>query len=197
MKEFFSFLQIAVYVSFLQNLVFSATYGISEAIRLAKRPKHFFTTSLCVTAFSLYLSLTAHFADRIAIFENLRFSFRFLFYVLILTFGYLISAIVMKKLFNADKKFLNSLGMCAINTLVIALPVIGYKASLSLTEAIGMGIGAGLAFTLSLLLINGGMKFIWRNKMIPEFMKGTPALFIYTALLSLALSSLTGEFLFI
>ena len=32
---------------------------------------------------------------------------------------------------------------------------------------------------------------------LPEFMKGTPALFIYTALLSLALSSLTGEFLFI
>lgn len=197
MTEFFSFLQIAIYVSFLQNLVFSASYGISEAVRLSKRPKHFFTTSLSVTAFSLYLSVTAHFADMIPIFEKLSFSFRFLFYVLILTLGYLISAVIMKKIFHADKKFLNSLGMCAINTLIIALPVINYKASFSIFEAVGTALGAGVAFTVALLLINGGMKFIHRNKFIPEFMKGTPALFIYTALLSLALSSITGDFLYI
>lgn len=197
MTEIFSFLQLAVYASFLQNLVFSASYGISEAVRLSKRPKHFFTTSLSVTAFSLYLSVAAHFADKIPLFEKLGFSFRFLFYVLILTLGYLSAAVIMKKLFHADKKFLNSLGMCGVNTLVIALPIINYKASLSLSEAIGMGIGAGAAFTLALLLINGGMKFIHRNKYIPEFMKGTPALFINTALLSLALSSFTGNFLYI
>lgn len=197
MTEFFSLLQTAVYASFFGNLIFSASYGISEAVRLAKRPKHFFTTSLSVTAFSLYLSVTAHFADRIPIFEKLSFSFRFLFYVLILTAGYLFSAIIMKKLFHADKKFLNSLGICAVNTLVTALPMVNYKASLNIYEAVGMGIGAGIAFTVALLLINGGMKFIWRNRFIPDFMKGTPALFIYTALLSLALSALTGEPLFI
>ena len=195
MTEFFSLLQIAVYVSFLQNLVFSASYGISEAVRLAKRPKHFFTTSLSVTAFSVYICVVSHFADRIPFFMNLSFSFRFLFYVLILIFGYLVSAVIMKTVFVADKKFLNSLGMCAINTLVIALPVLSYKASLSLYEAVGTGIGAGIAFTSALFLINGGMKFIHRNKFIPEFMKGTPALFIYTAILSLVISSVTGDFI--
>lgn len=191
MTEFFSFLQLALYACFFQNLVFTFSYGISEAVRLAKRPKHFFTTCLSVTVFSLYLSVAAHFADKIPVFENLGFSFRFLFYVLILTFGYFVSAVIMKKLFHADKKFLNSLGMCAVNTLIIALPVISYHASFSFYEAIGTALGASLAFAISLLLINGGMKFIWRNKLIPEFMKGTPALFIYTALLSLALSGLT------
>lgn len=195
MTEFFSFLQFAVYVSFLHNLVFSYSYGISEAIRLAKRPKHFLTTSLSVTAFSIYLSVASHFADRIPFLENIGFSFRFLLYVLILLSGYLASAAVMKTFFGADKKFLNSLGMCAINTLVLSLPVTGYHGSLSLSEAFGLGAGAGIAFTVSLLLINGGMKFIWRNRFIPEFMKGTPALFIYTSLLSLALSAFTGDFL--
>ena len=190
MTEFFSFLQLAVYVSFLHNLVFSYSYGISEAVRLAKRPKHFLTTSLSVTAFSVYLSVASHFADRIPFLENIGFSSRFLLYVLILLSGYLASAAVMKTFFRADKKFLNSLGMCAINT-----PVTGYHGSLSLSEAFGLGAGAGIAFTVSLLLINGGMKFIWRNRFIPEFMKGTPALFIYTALLSLALSAFTGDFM--
>ena len=166
MTEFFSFLQLAVYVSFLQNLVFTSSFGISEAVRLAKRPKHFFTTSFSVTAFSVYLSVACHFADRIKILENLSFSFRFLLYVLILLFGYLLSAAVMKKLFGADKKFLNSLGMCAVNTLVLSLPTLSYKGSLTLSEALGMGIGAGLAFTLALLLINGGMKFIQHSPRI-------------------------------
>lgn len=194
MTEFFSFLQLAVYVSFLHNLVFISSYGISEAVRLAKRPKHFFTTGLSVTAFSVYLSVTCHFADKISFLGNLSFSFRFLLYVLILLSGYLASATVMKKLFGADKKFLNSLGMCAVNTLVLALPTFSYQGSLSLSEAFGLGIGAGAAFTVSLLLINGGMKLIHHNRLIPEFMKGTPALFIYTALLSLALSAVTGDF---
>ena len=197
MSIFYSVLQLSLYMAFAQNLVFTASYGISEAVRLSKRPKHFFTTSLSVTAFSIYLSVASYFADRIPLFEKLSLSFRFFFYILILTAGYLFSAVIMKKAFHADKKFLNSLGMCAINTFVIALPLISFRASLSLSEAIALAIGSGLSFTIALLLINGGMKFIWKNRFIPEFMKGTPALFIYTALLSLALSSITGESFFI
>ena len=170
---------------------------MSETVRLAKRPKHFFMTTLSVTAFSVVLGVASYFFDSMTIFENLPLSFRFFFYVLILTFLYFITAFIFKTVFSADKKFLNSLGMCAVNTLVLAVPLLNYKASHSLYEVIGTGIGTGLAFTLSLILINSGMKFIWRNKAIPDFFKGTPALFIYTALLALTISCISGESLFI
>lgn len=197
MIVFFSILKTALYACLVQNLIFSGAYGMSETVRLAKRPKHFFMTTLSVTAFSVVLGVASYFFDSMTIFENLPLSFRFFFYVLILTFLYFITAFIFKTVFSADKKFLNSLGMCAVNTLVLAVPLLNYKASHSLYEVIGTGIGTGLAFTLSLILINSGMKFIWRNKAIPDFFKGTPALFIYTALLALTISCISGESLFI
>lgn len=197
MTVFFDMLKVALFACLFQNLIFTSAYGMSEAIRISKRPKHFFMSCMSVTSFSVFLSLSAHFFDRIPLFENLGLRYRFFFYVLILTMAYFVTALVFRKLLSADKKFLNSLGMCAVNTLVIALPLLGYKASLSLFEALGVGLGAGLAFTLSVILINGGMKFISKNKTIPEFFRGTPALFIYTALLALTISCITGESLFL
>jgi electron transport complex protein RnfA len=197
MTVFLSMLKTALYACLVQNLIFSGAYGMSETVRMAKRPKHFFMTTLSVTAFSVVLGVVSCLFDSIGIFENLPLSFRFFFYVLILTFLYFITAFVFKTVFSADKKFLNSLGMCAVNTLVLAVPLLNHKAAHSLSDAAGTGLGTGLAFAISMILINGGMKFIHQNRTIPEFFKGTPALFIYTALLALTISCISGESLFI
>ena len=114
-----------------------------------------------------------------------------------LLFLYFVAAGFCLKALKADKKFMNSLGMCALNTLIIALPVIDFKAGYTLFETVGTGIGAGLAFTLSMLLINTGMKHIHRNPYIPEFFKGTPALLVYISLIALALSCISGQSLFV
>ena len=87
--------------------------------------------------------------------------------------------------------------MCALNTLIIALPVVDFKAGYTLAETVGTGIGAGLAFTLSMLLINTAMKHIHSNRYIPEVFKGTPALFIYISLIALAMSCISGQSLFV
>lgn len=190
MTMFFNLVKTALLAVLVQNLIFTSAYGISEAIRIAKRPRHFFMSFMSVTSFSLFLSVSAFYLDKIPAFENLALNFRFFCYVFILTAAYFPVALIFKKFFFADKKFLNSLGMCAINTLVVALPLLNYNSSNTLIECIGIGIGAGAAFAFSVFLINGGMKFISKNKNIPEFFKGTPALLIYTALLAL---TLTGE----
>lgn len=188
MTVFTDLLRTAFFAVLVQNLIFTSAYGISEAIRIAKRPRHFFMTFSSVTAFSLFISVSAFYLDRIPLFQNLSMNFRFFFYVLILTGAYFIAALIFRKFFSADKKFLNSLGMCAVNTLIVALPLFSYLSSLTLFEAVGMGLGAGLAFAFSAVLINGGMKFISKNRLIPEIFKGTPALLIYTAVLALILS---------
>ena len=65
------------------------------------------------------------------------------------------------------------------------------------TATVGTGIGAGIAFSLSMLLINAGMKHILRNRFIPELFRGTPALFIYVSLIALAMSCISGQSLFV
>jgi len=191
MTIFTDLLKAALLAALTENLIFTSAYGMSEAIRTAKRPRHFFMSFMSVTSFSLFLSVSAFFLDKIPVFESLSMNFRFFFYSLILTIAYFVAALIFKAFFSADKKFLNSLGICAVNTLITALPILNYRSSATLIECVGTGIGAGLAFAFSTLLINGGMKFISKNKSIPEFFKGTPALLIYTAILALILTPAT------
>ncbi len=197
MTQFTSMLTAALYAMLVQNMIFSTGYGMSESIRMAKRPKHFFMYGGTVTFFSLTLSLICFFLNKIPFIFALETKYRIALYTLVLLALYLITALFCLTVLKADKKFMNSLGMCALNTLIIALPVVDFKAGYTLAETVGMGIGAGLAFTLSVLLINTGMKHIRNNRYIPEIFRGTPSLFIYISLIALAMSCISGQSLFV
>lgn len=197
MTQFTSMLTAALYAMLIQNIIFSTGYGMSESIRIAKRPKHFFMYGGTVTFFSLTLSLICFFLNKIPVIFALETKYRIALYTLVLLVLYLVTALFCLTALKADKKFMNSLGMCALNTLIIALPVVDFKAGYTLAETVGTGIGAGLAFTLSMLLINTGMKHIENNRYIPEVFKGTPALFIYISLIALAMSCISGQSLFV
>ena len=93
--------------------------------------------------------------------------------------------------------FMNSLGMCAINSLVMAVPIINNRSASSVAASLGAGIGAGFAFMLAVLLMNTAMKRIVQNKDIPKAFRGLPAVLIYGAILSLALTCLSGQASFI
>lgn len=197
MTQFTSMLTAALYAMLVQNIIFSTGYGMSESVRMAKRPKHFFMYGGTVTFFSLSLSLICFFLNRIPSVFSLSTKYRIALYTLVLLVLYLVTALFCLKALKADKKFMNSLGMCALNTLIIALPVIDFKAGYTLAETVGTGIGAGLAFVLSMLLINTGMKHIRNNRYIPEVFRGTPSLFIYISLIALAMSCISGQSLFV
>ena len=197
MTQFTSMLTAALYAMLVQNMIFSTGYGMSESIRMAKRPKHFFMYGGTVTFFSLTLSLICFFLNKIPFIFALETKYRIALYTLVLLALYLITALFCLTVLKADKKFMNSLGMCALNTLIIALPVVDFKAGYTLAETVGMGIGAGLAFTLSVLLINTGMKHIRNNRYIPEVFRGTPSLFIHISLIALAMSCISGQSLFV
>lgn len=197
LKLFSEMLITALYAMVVQNLIFSASYGLSESVRMAKRPKHFVMYSATVTFFSLITSAICFAFEKIPFIAALPLKFNFIIFVFVLSVTYLLTGTVCKKLLYADKKFMNSLGMCAFNTLVIALPALNLKAGNNFLQTVGIGIGAGLAFTLSILLINAGMRHIRNNSYIPEIFKGTPALFIYVSLIALSLSCISGESLFL
>ncbi len=196
-KLFSEMLITALYAMVVQNLIFSASYGLSESVRMAKRPKHFVMYGVTVTFFSLVTSLICFALEKIPFIAALPLRFNFIIFIFILAVVYLLTGTACKKFLYADKKFMNSLGMCAFNTLVVALPILDLKAGSNFLQTVGIGIGAGLAFTLSIFLINAGMRHIRNNPHIPEIFKGTPALFIYVSLIALSLSCISGESLFL
>lgn len=196
-KIFTDMLITALYAMIVQNLIFSASYGLSESIRMARRPKQFVMFGFCVTLFCTLTSIVCTLVYQIPALEELPLKFCYLIFIAVLCVIYLITAVVFKRVFHADKKFLNSLGMCAFNSLVLAVPFLNIKAGGDILYALALGIGSGLAFIISLLLINAGMRHIKNNEHIPEFFRGTPALFIYVSLIALSLSCISGEALFL
>lgn len=197
MTQFISMLIAALYAMLLQNLVFSAAYGITESVKIAKRPKYLVMCAFSVGVFSAATAVICRLLDNVKFVAGLSTAVHFLIYVGVLVMLYLIGGGFCVAVLKADKKFMNSLGMCALNSLVLAVPLLNASANYTIIESVGTGIGAALAFLLAVLLINAGIRHIAGNENIPKVFRGTPALLIYVSLLSLAFSCFTGESLFL
>lgn len=186
----------ALYTVFVQNLVLSSGLGMSEAIRASTKPGIFGKFALMISGFSVVTSTLCSFIDSIKPLETMPYAARAAIYAGILAAVYIIVAAVMRFVFGSSAKTLGTLGIAALNTLVFAIPHINNSAAYSLAGSIGSGIGAGAAFVLAAALINCGSRKLAENEDIPEAFKGTPAMFIYVAMLSLAFAGFTDSNIF-
>ncbi len=185
MKIFFEFLNASLISLLIQNCVFSSGYAFGETIRLARRPKYFLTYVYTVFYYTFTLSLICSLIDKIEIVKGTGFISHCIIYTAALGIIHVISCVFMIMVFKVNRKFLNSFGMCALNSLVLAVPLLNYKSDFSVAGSLGAAIGAAAAFVLAVMLINSAMKKIMVNNEIPKAFRGLPAVFIYTALLSL------------
>lgn len=190
MKVIFDLLAASLYVSLVQNLIFNGGYGISEAVRMSAKPRKLIPLAVFMTYFSVTVSgicaaleLLPKFHAKSDLFHVAVFS-AVVFAVYILTMA---AVLIYGKI---QPKTIRRISIAAFNTLVMAVPYINYRSAFTFTQSIGAGLGAGLAFLVAVLLINEGLKRLDLNTSIPKCFKGTPALFVYTALLSLAFMGL-------
>lgn len=198
-----AFFAAFVYVVFTQNLVLTGGYGVSEAIRSAARPRQLLLFSITIVYFSTLTSLICRLIILIPALRTASGTVNLVIYAVVLTIIYMITVTVLKVMLgNAswkqeeEDKLFRQTSVAAFNTIVFAVPFINQKVAYTVTESIAQGIGAGIAFVVATVVIHMGMKKIESNKAIPDSFKGTPALFMYIAILSLAFSGLTGKSLF-
>lgn len=196
MTWFFDMLSTALFTVFVQNLVFNGGYAASEALMLAKKPRRLWMFSAMIAFFSITTSVVCSALDLIPRISNLAPAFHFGIFSVVLAGIFIITGIILKIALGATEKFLGTLGMAAINTLVLATPLINYSAAYTFAESVGSGIGAGVAFIVAAELVCKGIHHISRNEEIPKAFRGTPAAFLYVALLSLAFTGFSGSSLF-
>lgn len=188
-----SLFSAAMFACLFQNLIFSGGYGADEAIRMAAKPRQLYPLSLFIVYLSTVVSLICVQLDRIRAVRALSVFLHALVFVGVLVAVYLVTLLFVLYVFKAKPRTVRRLGVAAFNTLVLAVPFINYRAAFGVFEALGAGIGAGLAFIIAVLLINFGLRKIDQNENIPAAFKGTPAIFIYAAILSLAFTGLTSR----
>lgn len=192
MTWFFDLLSTALYTVFIQNLVFNGGYAASEALMLAKKPRRLWMFSAMIAFFSTVTALVCRALEMIPVLSTLPSALHFAMFSGVLIVVFLITGLILKLALGATEKFLGTLGMAALNTLVLATPLLNRSAAYTLPESIG----AGLAFILAATLICKGLHIISQNQDMPKAFRGTPAAFVYVALLSLAFSGFSGSSLF-
>lgn len=190
---FGSLFSAALFACLFQNLIFSGGYGADEAIRMAAKPRQLYPLSMFIVFLSTTVSLVCVGLEQIPAVRALNTFLHALIFVGVLIVLYLLTLLFVLLVFKAKRRTVRRLGIAAFNTLVLAVPFINYRAAFGIYEALGSGIGAGLAFIIAVLLINFGLRSIAANESIPAAFKGTPAVFIYVAILSLAFTGLTGR----
>ena len=188
MSVFFEMISAAFYVMIIQNLIFSGGYGISEAVRMSAKPRQLLPLALFITYFTTIVSAICVLLEKIPVLHKSSEPVHGLVFALVLLLVYVITMIAVLAYGKTSPRTIRRIGIAAFNTLVMAVPFINYRSAFSVLEGIASGIGAGLAFVIAVLLINEGLKRLDLNTAIPKPFKGTPALFIYTAILSLAFS---------
>ena len=196
MKIIYDLLMTALYTVFVQNLVLSSGLGMSEAIRVSTKPGTFGKFAVMISGFSVATSILCSLIGSVPEIESMTYALRAAIYGGVLAGVYIVVAFAAKFIFKASKKFLGTLGIAALNTLVFAIPYINHSAAYSFADSIGSGVGAGFAFVLAAALISSGSQVIANNKNIPAVFKGTPAMFFYVAMLSLAFTGFSDTNLF-
>lgn len=190
-------LSAALYVMLFQNLIFNGGYGLSEAIRMSAKPRQLLPMAVFITFFSTVTSAICVLVDLFPVIRNLNEIIHALIYVGILLATYIFTMVIVNIYGKVQPATKRRIGIAAFNTLVFAMPLINYRSAFTIVESIGAGLGAGLAYIIAVLLINNGLKKLDTNTSIPKCFKGTPAIFIYTALLSLAFTGISGTSVFI
>ena len=182
----------ALYVMLFQNLIFNGGYGISEAIRMSAKPRQLLPMTMFITFFSTVVSALCALFDGIPEIHGLNDVLHAVLFTAVLLVCYFITVFAVLISGKASPRTVRRIGIAALNTLVLGVPLINYRSAFTVYEAVGAGIGAGAAYIIAVLLINSGLKVLDMNKTLPKCFKGTPALFIYTALLSMAFSGISG-----
>ena len=183
----------ALYAMVIQNFIFTGGYGASEAVRMAAKPKQLYPMTFFITLFSTSVSVICVLLEPIDFIKRQGAIGHAIEFVVVLSVMYIIVLTVSAAVFRAKDRTIRRIGIAAFNTLVIAVPFINYRAVFTISEAVGSGIGSGFAFVIAVLLINVGLRRLDRNPNIPEAFKGTPAIFIYVSILSLAFSGFAGS----
>ena len=182
----------ALYVMLFQNLIFNGGYGISEAIRMSAKPRQLLPMTMFITFFSTVVSALWALLDGIPEIHGLNDVLHAVLFTAVLLGCYFITVFAVLISGKASPRTVRGIGIAALNTLVLGVPLINYRSAFTVYEAVGAGIGAGAAYIIAVLLINSGLKVLDMNKTLPKCFKGTPALFIYTALLSMAFTGISG-----
>lgn len=193
MSVFWELAGYALLAVFAENLVLAEGIGTSRMLRAARKPKQLLLYAGLVCLFSLCTALITRPLDPLIDDWPRSELYRPLVYSVCACALYLVSVLLLKA-FRKEwfQKVEDILPSASLNCIVIALPYLASTRDLDLGHTLALSLGAGAGFAAAAWLAAEGIRRIDNKRMAKAFL-GLPALFLYLAILSLALMGLGGK----
>jgi Na+-translocating ferredoxin:NAD+ oxidoreductase RnfA subunit len=191
-----SLFSAAFYAIFLQNIILSGGFGLSEMFRFTGHRYGLRYVCALVSWGSMFTAFICNLlTEFVPVLRTLPFPLLTLVFYAVQLLLFALAALGLKAL--KAEKWLYALPVAALNTLVMAVPMLNYRLGETLPRAIGTGLGAGVALGGAALLVRTGLEALEKKEGIPAAMRGLPMSLLYTGLIALAFSGFTGAVLFV
>lgn len=191
MESVSSFFIYAITAAFLENMVFTRTLGV-ERLELYRDPRHLLQHGALLTGITFASSILSGIIGRYFLRERqMTSAVRALCYLGCIIFVYVLAVLVCMRRPKA-RQLCSMLPQSTFNCAVLGALVLSTSRQNSLAATAGFGLGAGVGYTLALLLIQSGRR---RLEMItlPRAFKGMPVQLLYIGIVSLAIYGLIGH----
>ena len=176
---------------FAENTIFTRALGTSTAMYITKNKSDIFLFGTTMSIISVVCSILAYLT--LPIYQGLPFKSAFmpLFYVFIISIVYFVAIIVASK--SKKKSQLKPIiSMCAFNCAILGAIFLMVTEGGNIGYFIGFGLGTGIGFILATLILNVANNRLSVSNISKSF-KGTPIIFIYLGIISLAFYALVGH----
>jgi len=186
LAELFSYCLMAV---FAQNIVFIYGIGSSRMLRAARKPKTLLAYAGFVTLYTFFTTLLSFIANPIV---GNNATARPLAYCVCAVIAYCAVTPLVRIFFsefygNNTKIF----PVCALNCVVIGVPLIANQAGMGFFHALMYALGTGLGFAAAIWLTREAIGRL-ENPDMPKAFRGLPALFLYLGILTMVFLSVKG-----
>ncbi len=189
----YNLILIAFTAVFSENIIFSHAIGTNVIIMAARKGKNFAGICFGVLYMSTISAVISYIVN-VGIFKNsLPHAYLPLTYVLSLAVIYvitlLLAMIILKKRFATAKKYIH---ISVYNAVVMGAMYFSATNCSSFGEYLFFGIGSGIGFCLSALMLSAVYKDL-TSKEVPRAFRGIPAIMIYFGILAMAFYGILGH----
>ena len=179
-------------LTFVNNVVLSKFYAVCPLLGVSKKPKNALNMGYAVT-FVIFVASIVTYAIYHGVLKPLEIT-----YLDLITFILVIASLVQfveMFLKKTSPEIYKSMGvylpLITTNCAVLGIALVNVQKNYNILETLINGVGAGLGFTLAIVLF-AGIRERLELADIPEAFKGFPITLISAALMSIAFLGFTG-----
>ncbi len=188
--SFFSIILVAV---FLDNTVLTHALGMSSMLKVIQKKRDYTLFCMIITVITILASLVVYFINPLFGSGPVSYYIKPFVYVLVISIFYIAALLLISQSSGKNREeFSYMLHISAFNCVILGAMLLANHFTMTLSTAIGFGLGSGIGFYFATILIAEVYPYL-NSEEIPKPFRGFPATLIFIGIISMALYGIIGH----